>query len=143
MLVKNIGIINGPNLNKLGVRQKEIYGNISFETYFRTLQDAFPNINLNYFQSNIEGCIIDKLQEWNENMDGIVLNAGAYTHTSIAIADCLAYIDIPVIEVHISNIYARESFRQHSFVSKYCKAVISGMGLDGYLYAIQYLLNSN
>lgn len=141
MSVKKIGILNGPNLNMLGRREIEIYGNVSFEKYFEELKKYFDNLELLYFQSNSEGAIIDKLQEWQNSTNGIVLNAGAYTHTSVAIADCLAYIKIPVIEVHISNIYAREEFRRHSYLSRHCKATITGMGLEGYKYAIEYLKN--
>ncbi len=137
-----IGIINGPNLNMLGQREVEIYGNIPFEKYLEELKKYFSDIELIYFQSNSEGAIIDKLQEWKDNVQGIIINAGAYTHTSIAIADCLAYIKIPIVEVHISNIYARESFRHHSYLSAWCAAIIVGMGLEGYKYAVEYLKNS-
>lgn len=135
-----IGIINGPNLNMLGQRETDIYGNVSFEAYLLQLQKHFANVELHYYQTNIEGLIIDKLQEWKKFINGIIINAGAYTHTSIAIADCLAYIDVPIVEVHISNIYARESFRHHSYLSANCTAVIAGMGLQGYKYAIDFLL---
>lgn len=135
-----IGIMNGPNLNMLGIREPEKYGNISFEEYLNALQKKNSNAELHYFQSNTEGFLIDKLQEWNKALNGIIINAGAYTHTSVAIADCVAYIKIPVIEVHITNIFAREKFRHHSYLSQHCKAVIAGMGLDGYKYAIEYIL---
>lgn len=135
-----IGIINGPNLNMLGKREQTLYGHLPFEQYFPELQKKFSHIHLSYFQSNTEGLLIDKLQEWQDSMNGIVINAGAYTHTSIAIADCLAYIKIPLIEVHLTNIYARESFRRHSYLSPHCKAVIAGMGLKGYEYAVHFLL---
>ncbi|GAB4455231.1 MAG: type II 3-dehydroquinate dehydratase [Bacteroidia bacterium] len=141
MSLKKIGILNGPNLNALGQREKDIYGEVSFEVYLNELKKYFDNVEINYFQSNIEGVLIDKLQEWNQTQDGIVLNAGAYTHTSIAIADCLAYLKVPVIEVHISNIFAREQYRQHSYLSKYCVGIISGMGLDGYKYAVEFLVS--
>ncbi|MEW6774352.1 MAG: type II 3-dehydroquinate dehydratase [Bacteroidota bacterium] len=141
MSLKKIGILNGPNLNALGQREKNIYGNISFEDYLSELKKCFDDVEINYFQSNIEGVLIDKLQEWNQTQDGIVINAGAYTHTSIAIADCLAYLKVPVIEVHISNIFAREHYRQHSYLSKYCVGIISGMGLDGYKYAVEFLVS--
>lgn len=141
MSLKKIGILNGPNLNALGQREKDIYGEVSFEVYLNELKKYFDNVEINYFQSNIEGVLIDKLQEWNQTQDGIVINAGAYTHTSIAIADCLAYLKVPVIEVHISNIFAREQYRQHSYLSKYCVGIISGMGLDGYKYAVEFLVS--
>ncbi|GIV28426.1 MAG: 3-dehydroquinate dehydratase [Bacteroidia bacterium] len=137
--MKRIGILNGPNLNKLGEREHELYGLVSFEEFLNQLQSKYLDIELCYYQSNTEGFLIDKLQEWKDTMNGIVINAGAYTHTSIAIADCLAYIKIPVVEVHITNIYAREHYRQHSYLSKYCKAVIAGMGLKGYEVAVDYL----
>jgi 3-dehydroquinate dehydratase-2 len=135
-----IGIINGPNLNMLGVREPAIYGNISFEEYLKELKSQFPNIDILYYQSNVEGFIIDKLQEWRTQLDGLIINAGAYSHTSIAIADCLAYMNFPIVEVHISNVFAREEFRHHSYLSKYCKATISGMGLNGYFYAVDFLI---
>lgn len=136
-----IGVLNGPNLNMLGEREPEKYGNIPFEEYLNELQNTFKTTELVYFQTNSEGQIIDKLQEWKDCMNGIIINAGAYTHTSIAIADCLAYIKIPIIEVHITNIYAREEFRRHSYLSPYCKAIIAGMGLEGYKYALDFLVN--
>ena len=129
-------IINGPNLNLLGVREKSIYGNISFEEYFKKLVEEFPHLELEYFQSNIEGELIDKLQEVGFTYDGILLNAGGYTHTSVAIADCVKAIETPVTEIHISNIYAREDFRKESLLSKNCKAVICGLGLDSYKSAL-------
>ena len=129
-------IINGPNLNLLGVREKSIYGNISFEEYFKKLVEEFPNLELKQFQSNIEGELIDKLQEVGFTYDYILLNAGGYTHTSVAIADCIKAIETPVYEIHISNIYAREDFRKKSLFSKNCKAVICGLGLDSYKAAL-------
>lgn len=132
-------IINGPNLNLLGVREKSIYGDISFDKYFLNLVQEFPNLNLEQFQSNIEGEIIDKLQEVGFSYDYILLNAGGYTHTSIAIADCVNSIETPVIEVHISNIYTREDFRKKSLLSINCKAVICGLGLDSYKAALSTL----
>lgn len=129
-------IINGPNLNLLGVREKSIYGDISFDKYFLSLTQEFPNLNLEQFQSNIEGELIDKLQEVGFSYDYILLNAGGYTHTSIAIADCIKSIETPVIEIHISNIYAREDFRKKSLLSINCKAVICGLGLDSYKSAL-------
>ena len=125
-------IINGPNLNLLGVREKSIYGNISFEEYFKSLLIEFPDMDLEYFQSNIEGELIDKLQEVGFSYNAILLNAGGYTHTSVAISDCIKAIDTPVYEVHISNIYAREDFRKKSLLSENCKAVVCGLGLESY-----------
>ncbi len=125
-------IINGPNLNLLGEREVAIYGNISFDDYFKELVAEFPDIELECFQSNVEGELIDKLQEVGFSYDCILLNAGGYTHTSVAIADCIKAIDTPVTEIHISNIYAREEFRQKSLLSNNCKAVICGLGLDAY-----------
>jgi len=125
-------IINGPNLNLLGKREKSIYGDISFEEYFSQLVEEFPDLELEYFQSNVEGELIDKLQEVGFSYDYILLNAGGYTHTSVALADCIKAIDTSVTEVHISNIYAREDFRKKSLLSENCKAVICGLGLDSY-----------
>jgi len=125
-------IINGPNLNLLGKREEAIYGNISFDDYFKELVAEFPDLELECFQSNVEGELINKLQEVGFSYDCILLNAGGYTHTSVAISDCIKSIDTPVTEVHISNIYAREEFRQKSLLSKNCKAVICGLGLDSY-----------
>ena len=125
-------IINGPNLNLLGKREKSIYGDISFETYFERLKEEFFAIELEYYQSNVEGELINKLQEVGFSYDAILLNTGGYTHTSVAIADAVSAIDTPVIEVHISNIYAREEFRKRSLLSPNCKAVICGLGLDSY-----------
>ena len=125
-------IINGPNLNILGKREPEVYGNETFESYFEKLQVQFPNAILEYFQSNIEGEIISKLQETGFSYDGIVLNAGAYTHTSIGIGDAVKAITTPVIEVHISNTFARESFRHQSYISPNAKGVIIGFGLESY-----------
>ena len=125
-------IINGPNLNLLGKREEAIYGNISFDEYLKTLKDEFPNLNIEYFQSNVEGELINKLQEVGFSYDYILLNAGGYTHTSVALTDCVKAIETPVIEVHISNIYSREEFRQKSLLSPNCKAIICGLGLDSY-----------
>ena len=129
-------IINGPNLNLLGVREKSIYGNVSFEEYFKKLVEEFPNLELEQFQSNVEGELIDKLQEVGFSYDHILLNAGGYTHTSVAIADCIKSIKTPVYEIHISNIYAREDFRKKSLLSVNCKAVICGLELDSYKAAL-------
>jgi len=134
-------IINGPNLNLLGKREPEIYGKITFEDYFETLKQGFKQVDISYFQSNSEGSIIDKIQECGFNYDGIVLNAGAYTHYSYAIADAIASILTPVVEVHISNIHSREEFRKHSCTAKNCVGVITGLGLDGYRLALEYLVN--
>ena len=134
-------IINGPNLNLLGKREKSIYGDISFEEYFSQLVEGFPDLELEYFQSNVEGELIDKLQEVGFSYDCILLNAGGYTHTSVALADCIKAIDTPVTEVHISNIYAREDFRKKSLLSENCKAVICGLGLDSYKAGLIILLN--
>ncbi|MCL9807827.1 type II 3-dehydroquinate dehydratase [Flavobacterium luminosum] len=130
-------IINGPNLNLLGKREPEIYGNQNFESYFRTLQSKFSGVVLEYYQSNIEGELIDKLQEVGFSYDGIVLNAGAYTHTSVGIGDCIKAIQTPVVEVHISNTFSRESFRHQSYISPQAKGVIIGFGLQSYDLAIQ------
>lgn len=135
-----IAIINGPNLNLLGKREPEIYGNKTFEEYFKFLEDEFKNIELIYFQSNHEGAIIDKIHEIGFYFNGIVLNAGAYTHTSIAIADAVSAITTPVVEVHLSNVFARETFRHHSYISAVAKGTIGGFGLQSYKLAIQSLL---
>lgn len=133
----NILIINGPNLNLLGKREPTVYGNESFENYLDKLVIAYPQIKIDYFQSNSEGGIINKIHEVGFSIDGIVLNAGAYTHTSLAIADAIAAVSSPVIEVHISNIHAREVIRHHSFLAKNCKGTISGFGLKSYKLAIE------
>lgn len=137
----NIQIINGPNLNLLGVREKSIYGDASFETYFATLQQRYPEHILSYFQSNKEGELIDKLHETGFSADGIIINAGAYTHTSIAIADAIAAINTPVIEVHISNVYKRETFRHKSMLAASCRGVIAGFGMDSYRLALENFTN--
>lgn len=130
-------IINGPNLNLLGTREPEVYGSESFESYFETLQNQFNLIELSYFQSNIEGEIISKIQEVGFSYDGIIINAGAYTHTSIGIADAIKAITTPVVEVHISNTFSRETFRHQSFISPHAKGVIIGFGLKSYALALQ------
>lgn len=135
--MKKILIINGPNLNLLGKREPEVYGTLTFETYFETLKLKFNDFELSYFQSNTEGVLIDKIHEVGFTYDGIIMNAGAYTHTSVAIADAIRAIKTPVIEVHISNVYARESFRHHSYLSAACKACIIGFGLDSYRLALE------
>ncbi len=133
----NILIINGPNLNLLGTREKNIYGDTSFDDYFNSLKKEFDDDTLIYFQSNSEGDIVSKIQENGfGKVDGIVLNAGAYTHTSLAIADAIAAVNVPVIEVHISNIFKRESVRHNSFIAPVCAGSISGFGLDSYRLAI-------
>lgn len=136
-------IINGPNLNLLGVRQPEIYGNRRFEDYLRELRVAFPELQIDYYQSNVEGEIINKMHEVGFSYDGIVLNAGGYSHTSVAIHDAIASIKTPVVEVHISNIYAREEYRRHSLLSDACMGVICGMGLEGYRLAIEGLVQTS
>jgi 3-dehydroquinate dehydratase-2 len=136
-----IHIINGPNLNLLGKREPEIYGNLSFEEYFQTLKKEFPKVNLSTYQSNSEGAIIDELQKAEGNFDGIIINGAGFTHTSVAIADAIAFLSIPVIEVHISNIHARESYRHHSYFSAKCKGVIVGLGMKGYELAVHALLS--
>lgn len=135
-----IYIINGPNLNLLGVREKSIYGDLSFEDYLKTLRNQYTNIDIGYFQSNVEGELINKLHEIGFSYDGIILNAAAYTHTSIAIADAIAGIKTPVVEVHISNVHAREAFRHHSMIARNCKGVIAGFGMDSYRLALESLL---
>ena len=134
-------IINGPNLNLLGRREPGIYGSMSFEDYLPQLREHYPMVELSYYQSNVEGELINKLQEEGFTCDGIVLNAGAYTHTSIALHDCIRSITSPVIEVHISNVHQRESFRHHSMISSACRGVSCGFGLDSYRLAIEALCN--
>jgi 3-dehydroquinate dehydratase-2 len=141
--MKRIQIINGPNLNLLGKREPTVYGSHSFDAYFIELKALFPAVELSYFQSNTEGALIDKIHEVGFSYDAIVLNAGAYTHTSIAIADAIRSISTPVIEVHISNVFKRESFRHHSFLSEACKGCIVGFGLDSYRMAIDAILHFN
>ncbi|MAU31033.1 MAG: type II 3-dehydroquinate dehydratase [Flavobacteriaceae bacterium] len=138
--MKKIIIINGPNLNLLGQRETDIYGNKSFEDFFNDLKIKFSSVEIEYFQSNIEGEIIDKLQEVGFSFDGIILNAAAYTHTSVGIADAIAAIKTPVIEVHISNIHSREEFRHNSLISKNVKGVICGFGIQSYELALEAFL---
>jgi 3-dehydroquinate dehydratase-2 len=133
-------IINGPNLNLLGVREKGIYGDSSFESYFQTLKARYPQVEFDYFQSNHEGALIDEIHRQGFDVDGIVLNAGAYTHTSIAIADAIRAVKSPVVEVHISNVHSRESYRHVSMIAPACKGVIAGFGLDSYRLAVEALL---
>lgn len=132
-----IQIINGPNLNLLGVREKSIYGSASFDDYLVDLREQYPEIEISYYQSNVEGELINKLHEVGFSYNGIIINAGAYTHTSIAIADAIAAINTPVIEVHISNVYKREEFRHSSMLASNCKGVIAGFGLDSYRLGIE------
>ncbi len=134
-------IINGPNLNLLGVREPEIYGNQSFEEYFKALQVQYPSVDFEYFQSNSEGQLIDQLHKSGFSADGIIFNAGAYTHTSVALADAISGITTPVIEVHLSNVFKRETFRQHSFIAPACKGSISGFGLTSYRLALEAFLS--
>jgi 3-dehydroquinate dehydratase-2 len=144
--MKNILILNGPNLNLLGKREPEIYGNTDFEHYIDylkrwvELQSAKEAVHLDYFQSNTEGILIDKLHELGFSYTGIIFNAGAYAHTSIALADAIRAIQTPVIEVHISNVHAREEFRHHSYLSAHCEGVISGFGLNSYKLALKYFM---
>ncbi len=132
-------IINGPNLNLLGKREVDIYGNQSFEDYLQNLRAQFPEINIDYMQSNSEGALIDQIQTSGFSLDGIIINPGGYSHTSIALADAIAAIPAPVIEVHISNIHGREDYRKHTFTGGKAKGIISGLGLQGYALAVRYL----
>ena len=133
-------IINGPNLNLLGQREPSVYGVDSFEAYFATLQRAYPQLELSYFQSNHEGALLDKLHEVGFSYDGIILNAGAYTHTSVALYDAIRAITTPVVEVHISNTFAREAFRHHSYIAAVAKGVIVGFGMESYRLALESFL---
>ena len=130
-------IINGPNLNLMGKREPDVYGSVSFDDYFETLKSKYANVSLEYFQSNCEGELITKIQQAGFSADGIILNAGAYTHTSIAIHDAIKSVPAPVIELHISNVHAREDFRRHSAIAPACKGVICGFGMKGYDIAIE------
>ena len=134
--MKKIIIFNGPNLNLLGKREPETYGNKSFDSYMQELIAEFTDLDLTSFQSNVEGEIINKIHEVGFSLDGIVLNAGGYTHTSVAIADAIGAVETPVLEVHISNVYAREEYRHQSLMAKNCKGVIAGFGLDSYKMAV-------
>jgi len=138
-----ISIINGPNLNLLGTREPGIYGSTTFEDYFQKLRKEYETIDFDYFQSNVEGELINEIQKAAKNMDGIILNAGAYTHTSIAIGDAIASIKIPVVEVHISNVEAREEFRKLSHISSKCAGTISGFGLKSYLLAVESFIKNS
>lgn len=137
---RRIEIINGPNLNLTGQRQPEIYGTVTMEQMVAGLRERFPQVEIGYYQSNVEGEIINRLHEVGFSADGIVLNAGGYSHTSVAIHDAIAAITSPVIEVHISNIFAREEYRRHSLLTDVCKGVICGLGLEGYRFAVEALL---
>lgn len=138
----NILILNGPNLNLLGKREPEIYGNTNFESFMQDLSEEYGEVELGYYQSNVEGELIDMLHQSQEEFDAVVFNGGGYTHTSVAIADAIAGISTPVVEVHISNIYAREEYRHVSLSGKNCVGVITGFGLDGYRMAVEYLIHS-
>ena len=137
--MKRIQIINGPNLNLLGKRETSIYGNQSFETFFENLKSRFPQCELHYYQSNVEGEIINKIHEVGFSFDGIIINAGAYTHTSIAIHDAIGGIKTPTVEVHISNVYAREEYRHKSLITSKCVGMITGFGMEGYAMALNFL----
>lgn len=139
--MKNIIIINGPNLNLLGKRQPEIYGDINFDDFIAEQKEKFPSLSIKYFQSNVEGEIIDKLHQVGFDFDGIILNAAAYTHTSVGIGDAVASISSPVIEVHISNTYSREEFRHVSFISPHAKGIVLGFGLKSYELALTSFIN--
>jgi 3-dehydroquinate dehydratase-2 len=136
-----ITIINGPNLNLLGTREPGIYGSQTFESFLEALKNKFPNVDLDYFQSNIEGEIISKIQECGFSGDGIILNAAAYTHTSVGIGDAVKAIQTPVVEVHISNTFSREEFRHHSFISAHAKGIVIGFGLKSYELALMSFLS--
>lgn len=138
--LKKIAIINGPNLNLLGTREPSVYGHHGFEEYLAELRHKYPHVALSYYQSNVEGELINKLHEFGFSYSGILLNAGGYTHTSVALADAVAAISTPVIEVHISNIFAREDYRHVSFVGRSCKGSVSGFGLQSYELALQHFL---
>lgn len=138
-----IQIINGPNLNLLGKRETSVYGNQSFEDFFTQLKERFPAAELHYYQSNVEGELINKIHEVGFTFDGIIINAGAYTHTSVAIHDAIAGIKTPVVEVHISNVYAREDFRHKSLITSKCVGMLTGFGMEGYALAVSYFLNKS
>ena len=135
-----ISVINGPNLNMIGTRETDIYGNESFEQYFEKLRRKYATVDFDYFQSNIEGELVTEIQRAGEKMDGVILNAGGYTHTSVAIGDAIAAIKVPVVEVHISNLNAREEFRMINHISAKCKGSIIGLGLKGYALAVEYFI---
>jgi 3-dehydroquinate dehydratase II len=137
-----VQIINGPNLNLLGKREPDVYGSQTFEEFFEELKKRFPDVHLHYYQSNVEGELINKLHEIGFSFDGIILNAGAYTHTSVAIHDAIGGIKTSVVEVHISNVYAREEFRHKSLITSKCKGMITGFGMEGYAMALGYFTSS-
>lgn len=137
--MKKMQIINGPNLNLLGKREPAVYGKLDFDAYFERLRSSFPDCDIRYFQSNSEGALIDKIHETGFTVNGIILNAGGYTHTSVALRDAIKAVEAPVIEVHISNVHAREEFRHKSMISSVCKGVIAGFGLDSYRLAAEAL----
>lgn len=139
--MKKIGILNGPNLNLLGTREPEIYGTQTFEDFLKTLIGRFDNVEFTYAQSNVEGELINQLQSWDTSQDAIIINLAGYSHTSVALADTVKGIETPVIEVHISNVYAREEFRHRSLTAAYCKGCIMGLGLEGYALATQYIIS--
>jgi 3-dehydroquinate dehydratase-2 len=139
--MKKFQIINGPNLNLLGKREPAVYGNTSFEAYLDVLRNQYPSCKIDYYQSNAEGELIDKIHETGFSYDGIILNAGAYTHTSVALHDAIKAVESPVVEVHISNVHAREEFRHHSMISAACKGVIAGFGLKSYELALTALID--
>jgi 3-dehydroquinate dehydratase-2 len=138
----SIAIINGPNLNLLGTRETDIYGNQSFDTFLTSLRERYPQLELAYYQSNVEGELINHLHACRTTAHGVIINAGGYSHTSIALGDAIAAIGIPVVEVHISNVLAREEYRKTSFIAAKCKGSISGLGLEGYALALQYFVNT-
>jgi 3-dehydroquinate dehydratase-2 len=138
--MKKILILNGPNLNLLGKREPGVYGSQSFEDYFEILKGIFPDIDLHYYQSNHEGALIDKIHEVGFTFDGIIVNAGGFSHSSIALADALSSVTTPAIEVHISNIHAREPFRHHSYLTSRCKGMICGLGMKGYEFGVRYFI---
>jgi len=139
----HFAIVNGPNLNLLGVREPHVYGDQTFESYLDTLFATYPGVGLHYYQSNVEGELINYLHSCMGKMDGIILNAGAYTHTSIALADAISAIGIPVVEVHISNVLAREEYRKTSYIASKCVGSISGLGMEGYGLAVKYFCGQN
>ena len=138
--MKHIEIINGPNLNLTGHREPEIYGSVTMEQYLDELRNGFPEVQIGYYQSNVEGEIINRIQEVGFNADGIIINAGGYSHTSVAIHDAIAAVPAPAIEVHLSNIFAREKYRHHSLLTSACRGIICGLGLKGYKLAVSALL---
>lgn len=138
----SLAIVNGPNLNLLGTRETDIYGNIRFESFLEALKKRYPGVSFSYYQSNVEGELVNHLHDCRGRVQGIIFNGAGYTHTSVALADAIAAIDIPVVEVHISNIYAREEYRKVSLTASKCEGCITGLGLAGYELAVQYFINS-